>query len=140
MSNQDVFDAALKQVRGQGVQCVDSQGSCMYRGSDVGCAFSPAIETYDAECESNDCSWFFDESKPERLELLYDWAREADQACCESIQDCHDTILTIKTNPTVIPAIKMEFMESFEAKMLMVAEQYELNYEPAKKETVVPQV
>ena len=138
MSNQAVFDAAIKHIRKQRCRSVGDNGGCRYRGPDgTGCAFAPCIEKYDKKMENSSACYFFtevnefDQPRPfsgerTRLKFLYDWARDADEHLCESVQCCHDD------SPD-----EEDFMPSFEMKMKKVAKEFELDYEEEQQVATV---
>jgi len=118
-ATQRVFDEALKHIRKQRRPSLDSHESCVYRGPHgLGCAFAPAIKSYDPDMEGDSAIRVLDSYN----ENLHPWAREADRDACNDIQLAHDR------SPRYDDAI---FMENFELLMRETADTYGLVYTEA---------
>ena len=119
-SNQALFTASWNHIRKQGVPSVTQETSpnvtsCVYRNdAGLGCAFAPAIESYNPEMEGSSAAELL-EQFPNSIFAQF---RDAGHGFADSLQAAHDS-----NSNHCDPA---DFMKNFEGEMIYLAESYNL--------------
>lgn len=113
MNEQRFFDESLTHIRQQGKPSVnflnEGLNVCMYDGPDgLGCAFRPAIMTFDSEMEGESADEYPKEN-------LHEWARDLPSSLVTEVQSAHDCSCRLKGKA---------FVEAFERKMRQVASDF----------------
>jgi hypothetical protein len=122
MSNQAVFDAALKHIREQGKPSINEKG-CLYLSSaGLQCAFAPCIAIYNPELEGKSAGQLLREYSP----ALYPWARDCVPELACQIQNAHDNLAT---RYRFMCMSNSDFLNDFELTMEGIAKTWKLKYE-----------
>jgi hypothetical protein len=131
MSNQAVFDAALKHIRKQGKPSMDEAGDCYYRSPEgLQCAFAPCIAIYDGGMEAFPASYLLDKWNG----CLHEWAQDCHPDLADEIQRAHDEnglikLVNLWNCPETVANINSPFVKNFEERMQSLAKYWDLKYE-----------
>lgn len=108
--NQRLVDEAYAHLKETECRSVDKAGLCQYGGT--GCAFRPAIKTYDARMEHHSASDLIKRFP----EYLHEWVLDVDPSLANEVQGCHDS------------AVVGEFWEMFNKYLRELCEKEELKH------------
>ena len=116
---QRLFDMALEHIREQKGPSTDKNGGCVYRTNDgKGCAFAPAIRSYESRLEGKNASTLLRHYRG----FLHPWVVGANERLADNIQLAHDDAV-IEAKYT-----DKDFIVAFEENMHDVSEVFDVKY------------